>query len=58
MTPTSTSRRTAQRAWYVYDWANSAFVTTSVTLLLGPWISSVAKNAADECQLSEEQDWE
>ncbi|MEO8658104.1 MAG: MFS transporter, partial [Bryobacteraceae bacterium] len=47
MTPTASSRLTEQRAWYVYDWANSAFVTTSVTLLLGPWMSSVAKNAAD-----------
>jgi UMF1 family MFS transporter len=47
MTSTATSRLTEQRAWYVYDWANSAFVTTSVTLLLGPWMSSIAKNAAD-----------
>lgn len=36
-----------QRAWYVYDWANSAFYTTGVALLLGPWLSTVAKNAAD-----------
>lgn len=42
-----TTRRGEQRAWYFYDWANSAFYTTGVALLLGPWISAVAKNAAD-----------
>ncbi|MDX2150594.1 MAG: MFS transporter [Bryobacteraceae bacterium] len=35
-----------QRAWYVYDWANSAFYTTVVTLFLGPWLTSLANNAA------------
>jgi UMF1 family MFS transporter len=33
--------------WYFYDWANSAFSTTVVTLLLGPYLSSLAKAAAD-----------
>lgn len=47
MTPAATSNRGEQRAWYFYDWANSAFYTTGVALLLGPWISAVAKNAAD-----------
>jgi UMF1 family MFS transporter len=42
-----TTRRGEQRAWYFYDWANSAFYTTGVALLLGPWISAVAKHAAD-----------
>jgi UMF1 family MFS transporter len=41
------SNRAEQRAWYFYDWANSAFYTTAVAVLLGPWISTVAKNAAD-----------
>jgi UMF1 family MFS transporter len=36
-----------QRGWYVYDWANSAFYTTVVTLFLGPYLTSLAKNAAD-----------
>lgn len=36
-----------QRGWYVYDWANSAFYTTAVTLFLGPYLTSLAKNAAD-----------
>ena len=32
--------------WYVYDWANSAFSTTVVTVFLGPYLASVAKAAA------------
>ena len=36
-----------QKRWYWYDWANSAFTTTVVTLLFGPYITSVAKAAAD-----------
>lgn len=39
--------RTEQRAWYFYDWANSAFYTTVVGLFLGPYLTSLAKNAAD-----------
>jgi MFS transporter, UMF1 family len=37
-----------QKAWYWYDWANSAFFTSVVTLFLGPWLTSIAKNAAGE----------
>src|SRR5260370_18773735 len=36
-----------QRGWYFYDWANSAFSTTVVTLFLGPYITAIAKAAAD-----------
>jgi UMF1 family MFS transporter len=36
-----------QRGWYVYDWANSVFSTTVVTLFFGPYITSVARHAAD-----------
>jgi len=36
-----------QRGWYVYDWANSAFVTTGVALFLGPYLTALAKAAAD-----------
>jgi UMF1 family MFS transporter len=36
-----------QRGWYFYDWANSAFTTTVVSVLLGPYLTSLAKNAAD-----------
>jgi UMF1 family MFS transporter len=35
-----------QRAWYVYDWANSAFFTTVVAVLLGPYLTALAKAAA------------
>ncbi|HVG20935.1 MAG TPA: MFS transporter [Blastocatellia bacterium] len=33
--------------WYTYDWANSAFYTTVVTVFLGPYLTEVAKAAAD-----------
>jgi MFS transporter, UMF1 family len=35
-----------QRAWYFYDWANSAYVTTTGTVLFGPYLTVVAKRAA------------
>ncbi len=35
-----------QRGWYVYDWANSTFSTTVVTLFLGPYLTVLAKSAA------------
>ncbi len=34
------------RAWYWYDWANSAYVTTTATVLLGPYLTAIAKRAA------------
>ncbi len=37
---------TEQRAWYFYDWANSAYVTTTATVLLSPYLTTVATNAA------------
>lgn len=39
--------RGEQRAWYVYDFANSAYSSTVVTLFLGPWLTALAKRAAD-----------
>ena len=33
--------------WTMYDWANSAFSTTVVTVFLGPYLTSVAEAAAD-----------
>jgi UMF1 family MFS transporter len=35
-----------QRAWYFYDWANSGYVTTTGTVLFGPYLTSIAKDAA------------
>jgi MFS transporter, UMF1 family len=44
------SRRTKdtahQRAWYWYDWANSAYVTTTLTVLMAPYLTVIAKKAA------------
>jgi MFS transporter, UMF1 family len=39
-------RRREQRAWYWYDWANSAYVTTVATVLFAPYLTSVAEQAA------------
>lgn len=38
--------RRQQRAWYVYDWANSAFQTTVLTVFLGPYLTALAEAAA------------
>jgi UMF1 family MFS transporter len=39
-------RRREQRAWYVYDWANSAYQTTTLTVLFGPYLTVIAKREA------------
>ncbi|MFZ5851611.1 MAG: MFS transporter [Actinomycetota bacterium] len=39
--------RREQRGWYFYDWANSAFPTTVVTVFLGPYLTTVTRAAAD-----------
>ncbi len=35
-----------QRAWYFYDWANSAYVTTVGTVLFAPYLTAVAETAS------------
>ncbi len=35
-----------QKSWYWYDWANSAYVTTTATVLFAPYLTSVATAAA------------
>lgn len=35
-------RRREQRGWYLYDWANSVFTTSVVTVLIGPYLSNLA----------------
>ncbi|MFL6090546.1 MAG: MFS transporter [Aeromicrobium sp.] len=35
-----------QRAWFFYDWANSAYITTVATVLIAPYLTSVAERAA------------
>ncbi|GIJ29143.1 MFS transporter [Micromonospora qiuiae] len=49
-TPPPTSTRRERTGWYFYDWANSAFQTTVITVFLGPFLTSVAKVAAG-CEL-------
>ncbi|MGH3148304.1 MAG: MFS transporter, partial [Rubrobacter sp.] len=39
-------RRREQRGWYFYDWANSAFSTTVVTVIGGPYLTAVTERAA------------
>lgn len=41
------ARRREHRAWYVYDWANSAFSTSVITVFSGPYLNGVAQNVAD-----------
>ena len=33
--------------WYFYDWANSAYYTTVVTVFIGPYLTLITKAAAD-----------
>jgi len=33
--------------WYFYDWANSAFSTTVITVFIGPYLTSITSAAAD-----------
>jgi MFS transporter, UMF1 family len=40
------ARRKEQRAWYFYDWANSAFSTTIAGVLFAPYLIAIAKEAA------------
>ncbi|GIF13508.1 MFS transporter [Actinoplanes teichomyceticus] len=44
-TPTPAGRR-ERTGWYLYDWANSAFSTTVITVFLGPFLTSVTEQAA------------
>jgi len=54
--PVSTRRE--RTGWYFYDWANSAFSTTVITVFLGPFLTSVTEQAAgcalgaDDCHAS------
>jgi MFS transporter, UMF1 family len=40
------SSRRERTGWYFYDWANSAFSTTVVTVFLGPFLTTVTEQAA------------
>ena len=40
------NRAREQRAWYFYDWANSAFSTTIAGVLFAPYLIAIAEEAA------------
>lgn len=50
-TPASPDKRSEQIGWYFYDWANSAFATTVVTVFLGPYLTTITQAAADASDL-------
>ena len=37
----ATSTRRERVGWYFYDWANSAFSTTVISVFLGPYLLSL-----------------
>jgi MFS transporter, UMF1 family len=41
-----------QRGWYFYDWANSSFPTTVITLFFGPYLILVAQTAIERTLLT------
>ncbi|WP_374983939.1 MFS transporter [Streptomyces fradiae] len=45
--PPPPDRRREQRGWYFYDFACSVYSTSVLTVFLGPYLTSVAKAAAD-----------
>ena len=47
MTSTINDRREIA-GWVMYDWANSAFQTTVVTVLFGPYLTALAQQAVGE----------
>jgi UMF1 family MFS transporter len=42
--PLATKRE--RTGWYFYDWANSAFSTTVITVFLGPFLTTITEQAA------------
>ncbi|WP_043271591.1 MFS transporter [Streptomyces sp. CT34] len=40
-------QRREQRGWYFYDWAVSVYSSSVLTVFLGPYLTTVAKAAAD-----------
>jgi len=41
------NNKSEKRAWYLYDFAASAFSTTIITVLIGPYLTEIASTAAD-----------
>ena len=45
--PVDRALRRERFGWYSYDWANSVFTTSVTTVFLSPYLTSIAKSAAD-----------
>src|SRR5919107_2163182 len=45
-------RAKEHRAWYWYDWANSAFATTIAGVLFAPYLNEIAEEAAIDDRIS------
>ncbi|MFD6228196.1 MFS transporter [Streptomyces sp. NPDC060232] len=45
--PSAAERKREQRGWYFYDFAVSVYSASVLTVFLGPYLTSVAKAAAD-----------
>lgn len=43
---TTLAPKRERTGWYIYDWANSAFSTTVITVFLGPFLTTVTERAA------------
>ncbi|BEL04914.1 MFS transporter [Actinoplanes sichuanensis] len=43
---TTLANKRERTGWYFYDWANSAFSTTVITVFLGPFLTSITERAA------------
>ena len=48
-------RRREQRAWYFYDWANSAYVTTTLTVLFAPYQHTDFQSSQPESSWTSEE---
>lgn len=46
MESATTATRREKIGWYFYDWANSAFSTTVISVFLGPYLTSITQAAA------------
>lgn len=51
--PDPEQRRREQRGWYLYDWANMVFTTSVVSVLIGPYLSGLACDAAGAADAAE-----
>lgn len=55
ITRSTPQQRELQRKWYWYDWACSAFVTATMTVLFGPYVTALANKAACPTQPTDDE---